>query len=206
MHACTTRATSRGDCPTAISSTSAARTCRSSCAASASSWARSKRCCVGSRACATRSSPCARIRSRGRASSPTSSRKRAQPSMRTRCARSEGRRAGGATAAVERVLGVGRQPSTPQQYALWLELRLRADADAYNEPIALRVEARLGPERVRRALERLAARHELLRARLVEQEGEPCFVFDRAPAAVELEAPDTTALDLQAALRRPFDL
>ncbi len=113
---------------------------------------------------------------------------------------------GRSTAGVERVLRDGPQPLTPQQYALWLELRLRADADAYNEPIALRVEARLGPERVRRALERLAARHELLRARLVEQEGEPCFVFDRAPAAVELEAPDTTALDLQAALRRPFDL
>ena len=98
------------------------------------------------------------------------------------------------------------QTLTPQQYALWLEILLCPHADAYNEPIAFRVEARLAPERVRRVLERLFATHQILRARLVEQEGEPCFVFDGTLASLELEVLEGTALDLQAALRRPFDL
>jgi amino acid adenylation domain-containing protein len=97
------------------------------------------------------------------------------------------------------------QPLTPQQQALWLELKLRTHADVYNEPIAFRVETPLAPQRVRRALGRLAARHELLRARLVEREGEPYFVVDDAIVPPELELLDGAA-DLQALLRRPFDL
>ena len=109
-------------------------------------------------------------------------------------------------AEVARVPRDGAQQLTPQQYALWLELKLCPDADAYNEPVAFRVEVRLAPERVRRALERLFAAHEILRARLVEQEGEPRFVFDGTPASLELEVLAGASVDLQAALRRPFDL
>jgi amino acid adenylation domain-containing protein len=99
----------------------------------------------------------------------------------------------------------GAQPLTPQQFALWLELRLRPDADAYNEPIAFRSAARLAPERVRRALERLAGMHEILRARLVEEQGEPRFLFDRSAADADFGVLEGGA-DLQAELRRPFEL
>jgi amino acid adenylation domain-containing protein len=104
-----------------------------------------------------------------------------------------------------RVSREGAQALTPQQYALWLELKLRSDENAYNVPLAFRVELHLTPERVRGAMEKLAELHEMLRARLVEQEGEPCFVFDGVPAAPELEEVDDSSA-LSAAVRRPFDL
>ena len=110
------------------------------------------------------------------------------------------------SAATDAAAGAGPCPLTPQQTALWLELKLHPETDAYNEPFAFRSATRLDPARVRRALERVAAAHEILRARLVEQEGEPAFVFDRAASDFEFELLETPAPDLQAALRRLFDL
>ena len=78
-------------------------------------------------------------------------------------------------------------PLSPQQYALWLDVKLRADTNAYNEAIAFRVAALLEPDRVSRALVRLAEAHEVLRARVIEIEGEPRLVFDRSAAAIEFD-------------------
>ena len=100
----------------------------------------------------------------------------------------------------------GAQPLTPQQYALWLDLKLRSDATVYNVPIAFRVELRLTAERVRGALERLATTHEVLRARLIEQDGEPCFVIDHTLPQLAIEESAGDSAQLQAVLCRPFDL
>ena len=107
---------------------------------------------------------------------------------------------------ITRVPRKGPQALTPQQYAIWLELKLNPGTSAYNEPIAFRVELRLEPQRVRRALEQLAATHEILRARLVEQEGEPSFMLDRPGTAIEFETLGGDSTDLQTVLDRPFDL
>ena len=100
-------------------------------------------------------------------------------------------------------------PLSPQQYALWLETKLRSDADAYNESVALRVEGHLDPARLRRALEKLAEAHEVLRARLIESDGEPHFVFDRDARAfdfLDLSVASARTHALGESMRRPFDL
>ncbi len=122
-----------------------------------------------------------------------------------------GREQGRAAERVARVPRNGAMALSPQQYALWLELKLRPDADAYNEPVAFRVERRLEPGRLRRALVRLAEAHEILRARLIEVDGEPRLVFDRSASDVEFDFSETDVLaprgrDLAGAMRRPFDL
>ncbi len=99
---------------------------------------------------------------------------------------------------------------TPHQYALWLDLKIRRDANAYNEALAFRVTARLEPMRLARALVRLAETHEVLRARLIEVDGEPQLVFDRKASAIEFEflGPDvpSTVQELTEATHRPFKL
>ncbi len=116
--------------------------------------------------------------------------------------------------AVNRVTHVSRDgtiPLSPQQYALWLDLKIRQDGNAYNEALAFRVKGRLEPARLARALVGLSQAHEVLRARLIEEDGEPRLVFDRAASAVEFEFLEADFLDeadrkLTEATHRPFDL
>lgn len=108
--------------------------------------------------------------------------------------------------AMARVPRDGAHALTPQQYALWLELKLQSDEGVYNVPIAFRVGRQLPPERVRLALARLAMMHEVLRARLIEQEDEPQFVVDRSPEDLELQVLDGNPANLQEAVLCPFDL
>jgi amino acid adenylation domain-containing protein len=98
-------------------------------------------------------------------------------------------------------------PLSPQQFALWLELKVGVDVDAYHETLAFRVRRRLEPERLRRALVQLARTHEVLRARLVEIAGEPHFAFDRDASAIDLQCLDANCSDkLLEAVHQPFDL
>ena len=99
-------------------------------------------------------------------------------------------------------------PLSPQQRALWLEVQLQADDGNYNVPVAFSALGPLEAGRLRQALGRLAQTHEVLRARLGEHDGAPCFWFDRDPAELELDWCDSPqpAADFAAALRRPFDL
>ena len=113
---------------------------------------------------------------------------------------------GGLAAEMIRVPREGAHALTPQQYALWLELKLRSNDSAYNVPITFRVERHLAPDRARSALKRLVASHEVLRARLVEKDGEPRFVLDGEVGTIELEVAGDGAADLHASIRRPFDL
>jgi amino acid adenylation domain-containing protein len=102
-------------------------------------------------------------------------------------------------------------PLSPQQHALWLDLKIRPDANAYNEALAFRVAGRLEPARLVRALVQLAQAHEVLRARLIEVDVEPRLIFDRAASAVEFESSeadisDQAELKLTEAMHRPFNL
>jgi len=102
-------------------------------------------------------------------------------------------------------------PLSAQQYALWLDLKIRPDRNAYNEASAFRIKGRLEPARMVRALVQLAQAHEVLRGRLIEVDGEPRLVFDRAATAVEFESSeadvsDARGRDLAEATHRPFNL
>ena len=133
-------ATSRAAAPTAASSSSAAPTTRSSCAASASSWARSRRCCA--RHPSVREA--AVVAARGRAGRPAAgglrrgARRRASPPPTcARCARAAAarlhgarrlRRAAGAAADAERQGGPAsrcRRPNATRPRAPRSSLRAR---------------------------------------------------------------------------------
>jgi amino acid adenylation domain-containing protein len=127
----------------------------------------------------------------------------------------------GLAAQVRRILQLGRGtpqlahvargsavPLSPQQRALWLDVQLQADDGTYNVPLAFSAAGPLEAARLRPALLQLAQTHEVLRARLGEHGGAPCFWFDRDPTELELDWCDSLqpAADFAAALRRPFDL
>lgn len=124
------------------------------------------------------------------------------------------RKEGSLERAKNRVTHVSRDgtiPLSPQQYALWLDLKIRQHGNAYNEALAFRVKGRLEPARLARALVGLSQVHEVLRARLIEVDGEPRLVFDRAASAVEFEFLEADSSDeadrrLTEAAHRPFDL
>ncbi|MFW6012208.1 MAG: amino acid adenylation domain-containing protein [bacterium] len=100
------------------------------------------------------------------------------------------------------------------QKRLWLLDRLKPGNAAYNVPTAVRLRGRLSTHRLARALERLADRHEVLRTRFLEQNGEPVQMIEPgggvALPVVDLEAAEDRASPLRAMVveeaRRPFDL
>ena len=99
-------------------------------------------------------------------------------------------------------------PLSPQQFALWLDLKIRPDVDAYNEILAFphRKTPRAGASGSCAGHSSHEA-HEVLRARLIEVDGEPQLVFDREASAVEFEFLEADASDkLTEATHRPFNL
>jgi amino acid adenylation domain-containing protein len=105
----------------------------------------------------------------------------------------------------------GAVPLSPSQHALWLDIKIRPGLNTYNEAMAFRVDGRLEPARLLRTLEKLARAHEVLRARVIEVDGEPRFVFDRPASAIQFESSeadvsDDTERELTEAMHRPFDL
>ncbi|HEV7372153.1 condensation domain-containing protein, partial [Arenibaculum sp.] len=72
-------------------------------------------------------------------------------------------------------------PSFAQQ-RLWFVAQVEGGSEAYHMPIGLRLRGRLDEAALKRALDRLVARHEALRTTFVAVEGEP---FQRvAPADI----------------------
>jgi amino acid adenylation domain-containing protein len=115
------------------------------------------------------------------------------------------------TKRVARVPRGNMTPLSPQQYALWLDLKIRPDTDAYNEASAFRIAGHLEPKRLFRALVQLAQTNEVLCSRLIEVNGEPQLVFDRKASAIEFEFWETDISEeaerkLTEAMRRPFNL
>ncbi|HEY8647505.1 MAG TPA: amino acid adenylation domain-containing protein [Gaiellaceae bacterium] len=116
----------------------------------------------------------------------------------------------GAPAAIPRAPRAGPVRASFAQHRVWYLDRLEREAPMYNIPLALGMRGAVDAGALERALNRLVDRHEGLRSRFVEMDGEP-FVEIVDDAAIELDrlnAPSRDdALDaVVAAARRPFDL
>jgi amino acid adenylation domain-containing protein len=79
----------------------------------------------------------------------------------------------------------GLLPLSPAQERMWFLSRFEESSSAYCIPIALRLRGRLDVEALRRSLERIVARHEILRTRYVVIDGTP-FQQVLAPSRFEL--------------------
>ncbi|MFI0913250.1 amino acid adenylation domain-containing protein [Streptomyces abikoensis] len=103
----------------------------------------------------------------------------------------------------------GRLPLSHGQHRLWFVDRMNPGSSEYVVPLLLRVAPDTDADDVRRALDTLAARHEILRTRYVTEDGEPYQVVD-APSSVELASLDAPSEDLSglvgAEIARGFDL
>ncbi|WP_338146853.1 condensation domain-containing protein, partial [Streptomyces boncukensis] len=100
-------------------------------------------------------------------------------------------------------------PLSYAQRRMWLMDRLGQDRAAYHVPFATRLRGPLDPEALGRAVTALTVRHQVLRTRYAERDGEPYQeVLTPAPAVrvrvVAEPAPATGTL--RAAAARPFDL
>ena len=102
------------------------------------------------------------------------------------------------------------------QHRLWFLDRLQPSATDYLSPVALRLRGALDPAALRGALDRVVARHEVLRTRFRQGDGEPTQLVD-PPGPVPVERVDLTGLTptaretsvteiVAADLRTPFDL
>ena len=69
-------------------------------------------------------------------------------------------------------------PLAPAQQRLWFIDQLQPNLSVYTIPAALRLVGDINLERLRRCLNDIVARHEILRARFVSQQGEPSQVIN----------------------------
>jgi acyl transferase domain-containing protein len=103
-----------------------------------------------------------------------------------------------------------RAPATHSQRRMWLLQQLHPDSGAYNVSSSFAVEGALDSQRLSGALDSLAARHGILRTRLVLDDGElvqrvdPPGAFDFTVSASGSAA--AAQAELRAHARRPFDL
>lgn len=103
-------------------------------------------------------------------------------------------------------------PATPTQSALWFIHEMDPASPAYNIPLAFRIEGALDVRALRRALEALLERHEILRTVYVER-GErlmqrvlPTLPLDWEHRQFGAAAPRDMATLAASEVRRPFDL
>jgi hypothetical protein len=78
----------------------------------------------------------------------------------------------------------GRVPLSYEQRQLWFLDRMKGSSAEYNLSEALRLEGELDREALERTMGTLVERHESLRTRFVEEDGEPWQVIDEAGAVV----------------------
>ena len=82
-------------------------------------------------------------------------------------------------------------PLSSAQQRLWFVDKLHASAGAaYHMPAGLRLSGCLDKQALQRALDRIVARHEILRTRFIEQDGKPAQVIDEAVDAFTLAETD----------------
>ena len=117
---------------------------------------------------------------------------------------------GAGPGAIERAAREGAFPLSFGQRRLWFLDQLEPGGTVYSMPLAWTLRGPLDPEVLRRALEEIVRRHDVLRARFVRVGGAPAQVID-PPRALELERVDVADLDQARALlaeraREPFDL
>ncbi|MGW0696806.1 amino acid adenylation domain-containing protein [Streptomyces sp. NPDC002738] len=104
-----------------------------------------------------------------------------------------------------------RIPLSAAQRRLWLVERITGGGVAYNFPLVFRLRGALDLDALRAALRDVAGRHEALRTRFAEHEGEPyqwIVPVDEAEPEFLVSDCDEPGLSarIEAAQRRPFDL
>ncbi|MEU3188329.1 amino acid adenylation domain-containing protein [Streptomyces sp. NPDC006923] len=104
-----------------------------------------------------------------------------------------------------------RIPLSAAQRRLWLVERLSGGGAAYNFPLVFRLRGELDLGALRTALRDVAGRHESLRTRFREHQGEPYqWIVPAGQADPEFTVTDCSEEELperiEAAKRRPFDL
>jgi len=117
---------------------------------------------------------------------------------------------------LSRASGPGDPPLSFAQQRLWFLDRLEPGSSAYNMPAAVRLEGQLDTDALERTLTEIFRRHEVLRTRFREVDGQPVQAI-QAPAPVALAREDLSAIAanervavmseiLRAEAARPFDL
>ncbi len=104
-----------------------------------------------------------------------------------------------------------RIPLSAAQRRLWLVERLTGGGVAYNFPLVFRLRGELDLDALRAALGDVTDRHEALRTRFLESDGEPYqWIVPPGRAEPDFQVADVTegelAARIEAAQRRPFDL
>ncbi|MEU2496459.1 condensation domain-containing protein [Streptomyces sp. NPDC007883] len=106
--------------------------------------------------------------------------------------------------------GRNRAPLSRAQRRMWLTERLGGSGDSYHVPFATRVRGPFDPTALGAALTGLVGRHEILRTRYAEHDGEPCQEVLPSPRTVPVPVVDLPATEARPALEReaarPFDL
>jgi amino acid adenylation domain-containing protein len=100
-----------------------------------------------------------------------------------------------------------RTPLSPVQRGLWFAERLAPGSAEYLVPLALRIGGDLDIEALTGALSALVARHEVLRSRFVEQDGEPAQVVDPVrPVPLPVSAVTDVETFVRSQVDTPLDL
>ncbi|MCF3173464.1 NAD-dependent epimerase/dehydratase family protein [Streptomyces sioyaensis] len=104
----------------------------------------------------------------------------------------------------------GPTPLSHAQRRMWLMDRLGRDGGSYSVPFATRLRGPLDPDALAAALTALVGRHEILRTRYGQQDGEPYQEVLPAPEAFTVRVVETDEAGAPALLaeeaHRPFDL
>ncbi|MDG4786445.1 amino acid adenylation domain-containing protein [Micromonospora sp. WMMD1102] len=98
----------------------------------------------------------------------------------------------------------GPLPLSFGQRRLWFLDRLEPGNTEWVAPLFVRLGAEIDQRTVRRALDVLAGRHEILRTRYVEDAGEPRQLVD-PPGPVELRVVEADSADLETVFRAEFE-
>ena len=117
----------------------------------------------------------------------------------------------GAASPAQAIPTVARNAALPLSFAqqrLWFLAQLEPATTAYHMPLVVRLRGALDVAALATAFDQLVRRHECLRARFVENDGEPAQWFDRVPEPLQVDGIAAAALDatLAAFLALPFDL
>ncbi|MGF2508184.1 amino acid adenylation domain-containing protein, partial [Ralstonia pseudosolanacearum] len=109
----------------------------------------------------------------------------------------------------------GPLPLSFAQQRLWFLAQMEGGSEAYHIPVGLRLKGELDEDALRRALDRIVARHEALRTRFEVQEGQAVQFIVPADVGLTLEWVDLSTeeasehqlgLQAEAEARTPFDL
>ncbi|MFD3212785.1 amino acid adenylation domain-containing protein [Pseudomonas sp. LR_7] len=107
----------------------------------------------------------------------------------------------GAPEAIAAKAGHTPQPLSFAQQRLWFLQQFAPHSSAYNLPRALLLEGPLDAERLQHALQQVVERHDILRTRFADIDGQPRQVVDSA-ARLGLQRQDLTSLDSTAREQR----